>query len=62
MMPLVSKKEQERAEGVLDDLLACEGGLSGKEIDFIEDMDNKRNINWTGRQVEWLDIIYRRVC
>ena len=54
--------EQQRAEAVLDDLLRCEGGLSGSEIDFIEDMDGKRNLMWTEKQIDWLDRIYERVC
>ncbi len=53
---------QDRARGVLDDLLECEGGLSGKEMDFIEDMDKKRGCIWTDKQIEWLDLIYERVC
>lgn len=40
----MSLVEQERAEGVLDDLLKCEGGMSGRELDFIDDMDKKRNL------------------
>ena len=55
-------KEQERAREVLNDLLACDGGMSGKELDFIEDMDKKRNLIWTEKQIDWLDRIYGRVC
>lgn len=55
-------ERQIRARGVLDDLLACEGGLSCKEMDFIESMDNKRNLIWTEKQIDWLDDIYRRIC
>ena len=54
-------KEQERARDVLDELLNCEGGLSGKEIDFLDDMYKKRNLHWTEKQINWLDIIYKRV-
>ncbi len=54
--------EQTRARDVLDDLLSCEGGLSGKEIDFLDDMNSKRNLEWSEKQIEWLDIIYERVC
>ncbi len=53
--------DQNRAMDVLDDLLNCEGGLSGKEIDFIDDMDGKRNLVWTENQIDWLDRIYKRV-
>lgn len=53
---------QETAIGVLDDLLACEGGMSGKELDFIEDMDSKRHLAWSEKQIDWLNIIYERVC
>ena len=54
-------REQHRARDVLDDLLDAESGFSGKELDFIEDMDGKRNLTWTEKQIAWLDIIYRRV-
>jgi len=54
--------EQRRARGVLDDLLKCEGGLSAREIEFLDDMDGKRNLVWSDKQIEWLDIIYERVC
>jgi hypothetical protein len=58
----MSSTEQIRAREVLDDLLKVEGGLSGKEIDFIEDMDSKRYLDWTEKQIDWLDRIYGRVC
>ena len=54
--------EQERAREVLNDLLTCDGGMSGKELDFVEDMNKKRNQNWSEKQIDWLDIIYGRVC
>lgn len=62
MSDLPSQSEPERARDVLDDLLRYEGGLSGREIDFIEDMDTKRNLEWTEPQIDWLDGIYKRVC
>jgi hypothetical protein len=54
--------EQQRARGVLDDLLQCESGMSGRELDFIEDMDTKRHLHWTEKQIDWLDGIYERIC
>lgn len=54
--------EQDRLREVLDDLLACEGGLSVREMEFIEDMDGKRNLVWTEKQMDWLDMICQRVC
>lgn len=54
--------EQERAEGVLDDILQSESGMSAKEMDFVEDMDKKRNLRWTPKQIKWLDDIYTKVC
>ena len=53
--------EQIRARSVLDDLLQCEGGLSGKELDFLDDMDGSRNLWWSEKQIDWLDLIYERV-
>jgi len=55
-------EEQVRARAVLDDLLDCDEGLRNKEISFIEDMDSKRYLNWTKKQIDWLDRIYKRVC
>ena len=55
-------EEQVRARDVLDDLLKVEGGLSGREMDFIENMDRKRNLTWSEKQINWLDRIYARVC
>lgn len=53
-------KEQVRAREVLDDLLKIESGLNPKELDFIEDMDGKRDRIWTEKQIQWLDdITYR---
>lgn len=54
--------EQNRAEGVLDDLLGIDRGMTGRELDFIEDMNNKRNTEWSDPQIAWLDKIYERVC
>jgi hypothetical protein len=56
------KWKQKRVIEVLDDLLKAEGGLSGRELDFIEDMDSKRNMLWTEKQIDWLDRIYEKVC
>ena len=53
--------EQDRAQDVLDVLLECEGGMSGRELAFIEDMDKKRNQQWSLKQIDWLDRIYVRV-
>ena len=36
--------------------------MSGKELDFIENMDKKRNLWWSEKQVDWLDKIYERIC
>ena len=54
--------EQERAWDVLDDILKSDSGMSAKEMDFVEDMDNKRNLTWTEPQIAWLDRIYTKVC
>ncbi len=54
--------EQQRARDILDDILQVDGGLRASEIDFIEDMDTKRNLEWTEPQIDWLDQIYKRVC
>ena len=54
--------EQTRARAVLSDLLDCDEGLSTREIDFIDDMNDKQHFAWTEKQIAWLDKIYDRVC
>lgn len=53
--------EQDRAREVLDEILQCEGGMSGRELDFIESMDGQRDVTWSEKQIDWLDNIYARV-
>lgn len=53
--------EQLRARDVLDDLLNVESGLTAWEMDFIEDMDGKRGRQWTEKQIDCLDRIYKRL-
>ena len=55
-------REQIRARDVLDDLLACDEGMTAWEIGFIEDMDEKRGFDWSDKQIARLDIIFERVC
>lgn len=54
-------QEQNRARQVLDELLEVEGGMSGKELDFIENMDSQRERDWSEKQIKWLDDIWERV-
>lgn len=54
--------EQTRARSVLNDLLGCDEGLGGTEIEFIEDMDELQHVNWSPKQIAWLDKIYERIC
>ena len=54
--------EQTRARSVLDDLLECDEGLGGTEIEFINDMNGLRHVDWSPAQIAWLDKIYGRVC
>lgn len=49
-------------EEMVDDLLNVDGGMSGKEIDFIDDLDNMRGRNLSERQADWLRAIHERVC
>ena len=53
--------EQDRAMDVLDELLQVEGGLSAWEIDFLDDMNNKRNLIWSDKQIGKLDKIWEKV-
>lgn len=54
--------ENKRSRQVLDDLLECDEGMNGWELDFIEDMDEKRELNWSPAQIEKLDQIYEKAC
>lgn len=49
-------------EELLDDLLAVDGGMSGRECDFIDDLDNMRGRNLSEKQADWLRAIHERVC
>lgn len=53
--------EQERARDVLDELLQCESGLSEAEVNYIESMHNGRGVDWTKKQIAWLDKIYLKM-
>lgn len=55
-------EEQKRSREVLDDFLECDEGLSGWEIGFIDDMNEKRNLMWSQGQIDKLDQIYERAC
>lgn len=55
-------REQIRARAVLSDLLDCNEGLSAREIDFLDDINNKQGFIWTEKQIAWLDKIFDRVC
>lgn len=48
---------------ILDALLELEGGLSGRELDFIEDINEYRvlNIKLTEKQSDWLKLIGNRL-
>ena len=58
----MSLKEQERAEDVLDDLMQFPDGMRVGELEFIEDMDKRRNLTWSPGQIARLNRIHRRVC
>lgn len=49
-------------ESILDDLLAADSGLTGREIDYIEDLDqNWRDRDLSEPQNDWLQRIAERV-
>ena len=51
----------EQQEKLLDELLEQESGLSGKEMDFLGDLDTKwRERELTEKQAEWLEAIGER--
>lgn len=52
----------EQQERLLDDLLATDSGLSGREIDFLDDLDQRwRNRDLSEPQNDWLQRIGERV-
>ncbi len=55
-------RQQDQAEEVLDELLQCESGMTGWELDFIESMDKQRGREWSEIQINKLHTIYERVC
>lgn len=48
-------------QNALDQLLRAEGGMSGRELDFIEDLDDMRNRQLTEKQAAWLERIADKV-
>jgi len=42
-------------ESMLDDLLAVESGLRGKDVDFLESLDENREFPLSQKQLDWLD-------
>ena len=51
----------DKQEGLLDELLELESGLSGKEMDFLEGLDRKwRERELTDKQSEWLEALGER--
>lgn len=57
------ESRQDKCERLVGDLLDCEGGLSGKDIDFIESMadwlEGKRD--FTDKQMNVIERIAERV-
>lgn len=53
----------EQQIGMLEELIEADHGLSGRELDFIEDLDHhNRERELTDPQSEWLRVIWARVC
>lgn len=51
-----------KQERLLDDILAVDRGLTGREIDFLDDLDqNWRDRDLSERQDDWLQRIGERV-
>lgn len=48
-------------EKTLDQLLRAKGGLFGKELDFVEDLDGMRAMRLSEKQAAWLNRIADRV-
>lgn len=54
-------KTQYDLEKMLDELLDAEGGLSGKEIDFLDNLNNNYRGRITKAQADWLEKIWNRI-
>jgi len=53
--------ESQNYNGVLDELLEVESGLTAWEMDFIESLDKQRGRGFTEKQVEILNRIHEKV-
>jgi len=54
--------EHQIAAGELDDLLGVESGLTGWEVEFVEDLHKRRGRRFSRRQIDKLHQIWDRVC
>ncbi|MFH1417296.1 MAG: hypothetical protein ABII12_03305 [Planctomycetota bacterium] len=53
----------QQQEDMLDEILATESGMTGREMDFIEDMDARwRTRALSEKQADWLIAIWTKVC
>ena len=58
---MTEELNQEKYRDMVDEILASESGMSGREMDFIEDMD-KQTRRFTDKQVTWIADIWDRCC
>ena len=48
---------------MLDEILASDSGMTGRDMDYTEDLDaNWRTRNLSEKQSEWLASIWAKVC
>jgi hypothetical protein len=51
-----------KEQSMLEELLDKESGLSGTEIDFLDDLSGDTGRSLSQKQADWLELIYNRVC
>jgi len=54
--------DQDKAREMLDDLLEIDDGLSSWAVNFIDDMDRKRHLDWTENQIEKIAELHNKHC
>jgi hypothetical protein len=60
MADFLDEDETEELREMVKELLDVDEGLSSKEIDFLESLNNWEG-NFTVRQGEWIERIYKRI-
>jgi len=57
----MATRTQQDLSKMLDELLEVEEGLSNREIDFLDSLNNEWRGRMSGKQADWLEKIWNRI-